>query len=144
MLALNVDGASVNTGIHKGLGAKIKEEAGRLQSVHCFNHRLELALKDAFSNFTFQAVEEFLNEIYSLYQTSPKRYRELQRIAEAYGETIPKRTKAYRTRWINHKLRAMRIGLEHYRSLISHIESLSQSDSQPKRRVQVIAFIKRW
>ena len=90
LLALNVDGANVNTGIHKGLGPKIKEEADWFQSVHCFNHRLELALKDAFSNFAFQAVEEFLNEIYSLYQTSPRRYRELQRIAEAYGEAIPK------------------------------------------------------
>ena len=90
LLGLNVAGASANTGILKGLRAKIKKEADWLQLVHCFNHRLELALKDAFSNFAFQAVEEFLNEIYSLYQTSPKRYRELQRIAEAYGEAIPK------------------------------------------------------
>ena len=50
LLGLNVDGANVNTGIHKGLGAKIKEEADWLQLVHCFNHCLELALKDAFSN----------------------------------------------------------------------------------------------
>ena len=38
----------------------------------------------------------------------------------------------------------MRIGLEHYGPLISHIESLSQTDSQPKRRAQLIGFIKRW
>ena len=113
LLGLNVDGASVNTGIHKGLVAKI-EEADWLQLVHCFNHHyLELTLKDAFSNFAFKAVEESLHEIYSLYQTSLKRYHELQRIAEAYGETIPKPTKAYRMRWIHHKLQAMRIGLEH-------------------------------
>ena len=36
----------------------------------------------------------------------------------------------------------MRIGLEPYRPLISHIESLSQTDSQPKRRAQLIGFIK--
>ena len=104
MLGLNVDGASVNIIIHKGLGAKGTEEADWLQLVHCFNHRLGLALKDAFSNSAFKAVEEFLNEIYSVYQTSPKRYRELQRIAEAYRETISKLTKAYGTRWIDHKL----------------------------------------
>ena len=61
LLGLNVDDASVNTVIHKGLGAKIKEEADWLQLVHCFNHRLELSLKDAFSNSAFNAVEEFLN-----------------------------------------------------------------------------------
>ena len=87
MLGLNVHGASVNIIIHKGLRAKGTEEGDWLQLVHCFNHRLGLALKDAFSNSAFKAVEEFLNKIYSLYQTSPKRYRDLQRITEAYGET---------------------------------------------------------
>ena len=145
LLGLNVDGASVNTGIHKGLGAKIKEEASWLQVVHCFNHRLELALKDAFLyNSSFNRVEEFLNEIYLLYRTSPKRYRELQRVAEAYGEAIPRPTKAYGTRWIDHKLRAVKIGLEHYGALITHIESLSQTDSQAKRRAQLKGFLKRW
>ena len=112
--------------------------------VHCFNHRLELALKDAFSNSRFKAVEEFLNEIYLLYQTSPKRYTELRRVAEAYGETIPKPTKAYDTRWIDHKLQAMQIGLDDYRPLIHHIQSLSQTDSQPKQRAQLLGFLKRW
>ena len=99
-------------------------------------------MKDAFSNSAFKAVEEFLNEIYSLYQTSPKRYHELQKIAEAYGETIPKPMNAYRTRWIDHKLQTMRAALEHYGLLKSYVESLSQTDSQPKRRAQLIGFIK--
>ena len=144
LLGLNVDGASVNPGIHRDLRAKIKEEADWLQLVCCFIHCLEFALKGAFSNSVFKAVEEFLNEIHSLYQTSPKRYCKLQRIAEAYGEIIPKPMKAYRMRWIDHKLQAIRIGLEHYRPLISHIESLSQTDSLPKRRAQLFGFIKCW
>ena len=52
LLGLNVDGASVNTGIHKGLRAKI-EEADWFQLVHCFNHHLELVLKDAFFKSAF-------------------------------------------------------------------------------------------
>ena len=125
MFGLNVDGANVNSGIQKGLGAKTKEEVDWLQLVHCFNHRLQLALKDAFSNSAFKLVQEFLNEIYSLYQTSPKRYHKLQRIAEAYGEILPKRTEDYRMRWIDHKLQAMRIGLDYHGPLISHMKSLS-------------------
>ena len=79
-----------------------------------------------------------------LYQTPPKRYCELKRVAEAYGETIPKPTKAYGTRWMDHKLQAMQIALDHYGPLIHHIESLSQTDSQPKRRAQLSGFLKRW
>ena len=61
-------------------------------------------------------------EIYSVYQTFSKRYCELQRIAGAHGEVILKPTKAYR--WGDHKLRVVRIGLNHYRPLISHIRSV--------------------
>ena len=68
LLGLNVDGASVNTGIYKGLRAKIKEEADWIQLAHCYNHCLELALKDISSNFALKVREEFLTEIYSLYQ----------------------------------------------------------------------------
>ena len=41
---LNEDGASVNTGIHRGLGALLKQQSPWLQVIHCFNHRIELAL----------------------------------------------------------------------------------------------------
>ena len=70
--------------------------------------------KDAFDSSALKAVEEFLYEIYSIYQTFSKRYCKWQRIAVAYGEAIPKLTKACKTRWIDHKLRAMMIGLDHY------------------------------
>lgn len=59
LLGLN-DGVNVNTGIHMGLRAKIKE-ADWLQLIHCFNNQLELALKDAFDNSTFKAVKKVLN-----------------------------------------------------------------------------------
>ena len=48
-MALKVDGVSVNTGIHRGLGVKIKEDVPWLMLVHCCNHCLELAVRDAFS-----------------------------------------------------------------------------------------------
>ena len=36
-------GASVNSGIHNGLGALIKRDAQLLQVINRFNHRIELA-----------------------------------------------------------------------------------------------------
>ena len=50
VIVLNVDGAVVNTGIHHG--ALMKESSPWLQVIHCFNHILELSIKDAFKTDT--------------------------------------------------------------------------------------------
>ena len=49
MSGLNVDGASVNVGVHRGVGTQLMKKASQLQVIHCFNHRVELALKDPFT-----------------------------------------------------------------------------------------------
>ena len=144
LLGLNVDGASVNMGIRNGLGARMKELSPWLQVVHCFNHRLELAIKDAFQTTTFSKIDDMLTKLYYLYQKSPKRLRELKAMAEVWEKSIPKPSKAYGTRWINHKMRAMQIVLDNYGPLMSHIESLSQTDSQAAKRAELVGFLKRW
>ena len=90
-----------------GLGALIKEKAPWFELVHCFNHHIELALKDAFENSAFAKMETMLMKLYYLYQKSPKKYRELKELSEAYEKTITKPTKAHGTHWIDHKYRAM-------------------------------------
>ena len=45
VIALNVDGAVVNTGVHHGVGPLMKEPSLWLQVIHCFNHRLEVSIK---------------------------------------------------------------------------------------------------
>ena len=44
IVGLNADGTSVNMGHLSGLGKLIKDSAPWLELVHCFNHRIELAL----------------------------------------------------------------------------------------------------
>ena len=73
LTGLNVDGASVNTGIHLRLGALLKQRSPWLQVIHCFNHRMELALKDAFSTASFSKIDEILMKLHYLHQKSPKR-----------------------------------------------------------------------
>ena len=66
---LNVDGASVNTGIHNGLGALIKNElAPWLTVIHCFSHHLELSVKDSFKNSFFYEIDTMLLKLYYLYK----------------------------------------------------------------------------
>ena len=73
MVGLNVDGASVNMRKFTSLGTRLKVGAPWLQVIHCFNHRLELALKDAFSQSpVLSTVDIFITKLYYLYQKSPK------------------------------------------------------------------------
>ena len=76
LASLNIDGAAVNTGIHSGLGVKFKESAPLITLVHCFNHRLELAVKDMFDNTFFKDIDNMLLKLYYLYHKSPKRLKE--------------------------------------------------------------------
>ena len=71
VIALNVDGAAVNTGVLNGLGALMKESYPWLQVIHCFDHRLELSIKYAFKTDTFVKIDTMLMKLYYLYQKSP-------------------------------------------------------------------------
>ena len=72
LASMNVDGATANTGIHSGLGVKFKETAPWISVIHCFNHRLELAVKDMFDGTFFKYIDTMLVKVYYLYRKSPK------------------------------------------------------------------------
>ena len=57
---MNVDGAAINTGIHSGLGVKFKETAPWISVIHCFNHYLELDVKDTFDSMLFKDIDAML------------------------------------------------------------------------------------
>ena len=60
VLGLNVDGVSVKVGVHRGVGTQLMKKALWLQVTHCFNHRVELALKDAFTTTHSKNIKEML------------------------------------------------------------------------------------
>ena len=62
----------------------------------------------------FDEIDDLLTKLYYLYQKSPKRYRELKTFSEIFGKSIAKPAKAYGTRWINHKLKAMETFVANY------------------------------
>ena len=89
------DGAAVNLGKKKGLSALLKQDKHPwLVTVHCLNHRLELACKDAFKNTYFETVTEMLQSLYYVYQNSPKRMRQLHELA-----TIMEHQKTTKSQW---------------------------------------------
>ena len=103
IVGLNGDGASANIGRKNGLGLLIKQNVPWLELAHCFNHRLELALKDAFDNSSFGKNDTMLTKPYSLYQKIPKIYGQLKQLSEAYNKSISKPLKVESTCWIDYK-----------------------------------------
>ena len=63
IFGLNVDGASTNNGTKRRLGMLIKQNPPWLELFHCFNHRLELALKDVFDNSLFRKIDMMLIQL---------------------------------------------------------------------------------
>ena len=47
VISVTSDGASVNTGIYRGVLTQLKRERPWLTTIHCVNHRIELARKDS-------------------------------------------------------------------------------------------------
>ena len=92
--------------IHGGLDVLLKESSLWLQVIHCFNYQLELTVKDSFKTTTF----------------------------EKHSRDAKSPTKTTGTRWIGHKIRAMKIVLKNYEILVAHVKSLSQMGSQQQNR----------
>ena len=97
----------------------MEEFAPWINVIHCFNHNLELAVKDTFDKTLFY-----------LYRKSPKCLMELKIFSEMYDHSIPKPYKLHGSRWIAHKVKAMEIVLNNYGAYIKSLESPACTDSQ--------------
>ena len=92
----------MNLGVYKGVATLLRDASSWLIAVHRFNHRVELAAKDAFENSFFEDINKMLVFLYYLYQKSSKQLQVLKELGMALGENVPKPVKASGTRWITH------------------------------------------
>ena len=130
-VCLCVDGAAVNLGVRHGLAALLQEDMPWLVEIHCFNHRLELGVKDAFAKTNIDEISTMLENLYYVYKNSPKGLRELKSIGEIMEESINKPGKAQGTRWLQHKSRALHTLLSGYPVITAHLEAMA-ADSKVK------------
>ena len=121
------DGASVNFGSKTGLLTKLKqdEQMPWIVGIHCLNHRLELAVKDAFARTAFSQICVLLTNIHSVFERSPKRLRALHDLAEIMGEEVRKPARSNGTRWVQHKVNAAKILLKQYGLIISALANIT-------------------
>ena len=131
--------------IHSGLGTRICNELSPwVLLIHCFNHQLELAIKDTFKGTFFSGIDTMLLKLYYLYKKSPKRLKLLKEFGEILEKVVPKLSRSSGTRWIAHKVRSTEIIFANYGVFLTHLESLAQTDPQTLKRAELVNFAKKW
>ena len=90
------DGASVNFCKKTGLMTRFVEHRGWLIKIHCTNHRIELAVKDAVKESDFTNVDEFYIGVHILLKTLGKlKGKSNQRQSFKYSTLHPHQTYWY-------------------------------------------------
>ena len=135
LVGIGSDGAASN--IAKG-GLKVLVEAKLCWIFWMWRlaHRLELAVKDALKATTFDAIDDMLLKLYYLYENSPKKCRELEEIVSDLKTCITfddsggsRPIRACGSRWVGHKLNAMKCVLSKYGAYTNHLIPLSKDQA---------------
>lgn len=99
------DGASVNFGKYHGVLTQLKETRPWLLTVHCVNHRVELAVKEAFKVSHYQDVDTFYETNFSLLKNSGAIKACLKEAATAMNVSHYTLPKISGTRFVSHRKR---------------------------------------
>ena len=105
LVRMATDGASVMLGIKNGLVQKMKVEASKSQLlwIHCSNHRLELAYRDAYKKLPlYTKIATLMTNIYFFYRNSPLNRSNLKESFKACALPVLVPTKVIGTRWLPH------------------------------------------
>ena len=129
LVGLATDRASANR--LKGL---VERQLSWIFWMWCQAHWLELAIKDALKGTTIDEIGDMLSKLYYLYKKSPKKCRELAEIVSdlkdclTFDDHREKVVRASGTRWITHKLNAMKLVLSKHGVYMNHTAALSEED----------------
>ena len=152
LVGIATDGAAVNVA-GNGLKGLVKKELEWIFWMWCLAHRLELAIKDALRSTSFDLVDEMLLRLYYIYEKSPKKCSELESIITdltgAFGLNKDgagiRPIRASGTRWVCHKLSAMKRVLSKYGAYTAHLAALSESSSvKPTDRAKFKGYLRKW
>jgi hypothetical protein len=126
LVALGTDGAAVMLGKNNGVVAKMKEENPHIISVHCMNHRLELAFKDAAKKTPChkRLIEELLLGLYLFYHHSSLNRANLRNSFKTLGMPCLVPTRVGGTRWVSHIQRALDHFLRGYKAIVQHLHQV--------------------
>ena len=147
LVGIGTDGASAAAGL-KGL------VEGELQWVFwmwCLAHRQELALKDALKGTVFDLIDEILVLLYYVYEKSPKKCRELEEVVADLLQCVEFDDAGVRplcasgSRWVSHKVNAMKRILSKFGAYTNHLTALSMDSSvQAVDCAKLQEYLRKW
>ena len=126
MVGISADGAAVNFGHRKGLISRWKKIVPWSVGVHCFSHRLELAVQDGLKQH-YGDVEDFLTEIYLYFRNSPTRWSCLAKLAESLNIKLFVIPKPTGTRLVAHKRNALYAIRWNWVLLVLHFSNIKEN-----------------
>ena len=130
LVGIGTDGASTNIAA-RGLKCLVERELDWSFWMWCSAHRLELAVKDALKDSCFDSIDDMLTRLYYLYEKSPKKCRELESVITdleqcfEFDDDGVRPVRASGSRWISHKLNAMKRVVSKYGAYTAHLSVLS-------------------
>ena len=146
LTGIGTDGAAVNVSALKG---KVQSNIPWVYWMWCLAHRLELAVKDALQGIVFDIIDELLLRLYYIYETSPKKSRELEDIIAdlqdcvSFDDSGVRPVRASGTRWILHKVEALKRVLSKFGAYTSHLAALSE-DRTVRDRAKLKGYYSKW
>jgi hypothetical protein len=102
MIGIATDGASVMTGVHRGVATRFKLAKPYIIATHCMAHRLQLACQKAAKKVPYlQKYISILNQFAKSLKYSPKLKRALELAKSATNEKGHKIVQIFFTRWLS-------------------------------------------
>ena len=134
LVVIGTDGASANIAA-AGLKGFVEKEVPWLYCSWCLAHHVELAVKDALKGTSFDLIDDMLLRLYYIYEKSPKKCRAMEEIIKDLKQFLQfddagiKPLRACCSRWVSHKLSAMKRVLSKFGAYSSHLIALSVDTS---------------
>ena len=143
LVSVTADGASVNTGRLSGLMTRLGEEREWLVKIHCINHRVELAVKDALVDSVFKEIDSFYLTNFYLMRGSGKIKSEVEKacgVLKIQHYTLPKMSG---TRFVGHRRRALTNLLSTWPAFIMAYENVeADRKTQPQTKAKIQGLLK--
>ena len=144
LIGCTSDGASVNFGRKSGLMTRLSTERPWLIKIHCSNHRIELAMKDAIKNSAFQKVDEFYINVYNLLKNSGKIKSEIKVACEALNIQGYTLSKLIGPRFIGHRRSAFKKLLSIWPAIQAAFENVATDNkTKTETRAKVQGYLKK-
>ena len=131
------DGTNTNSGLKTGLITKLKDGISWIQFIWCVSHRLELSKKDALKEF-MKPVDDSLVHLYYLFKKSSKKLSQLKSLLKDLESVYDFESKSIKpekssgTRWLDHRIRAMKKLIDKFGVYAKQIECSIEQAAKSK------------